>query len=145
MVNEAAIQLALDELKLQEPINFRMTAKKYKIDHTTLMRRYKGKTVSHHDAHSIYKKLLTDAQEEVILSHISTLSDRGMPPTPQILENLIVEIVRRPIGQCWIRRFCQRHQDEIKSIYLRGIDQTRKIADNSQYFKHFYSIVRAPS
>jgi hypothetical protein len=142
MVNEAAIKLALDDLKSQAVINFDATAKKYKLDRTTLMRRYKGKMTSNHEARSIHQKLLTDAQEEVLLKHISDLSDRGMHPTPRILENLIIEIVRKPIGQCWVRRFCQRHKDRIKSIYLRGIDQTRKVADNSTYFEHFYSVVR---
>ena len=66
------------------------------------MRRYKGQTTSNHEAHSIHQKLLTDAQEEVLLKHISDLSDRGMHPTPQILENLIIEIVRKPIGERWI-------------------------------------------
>jgi hypothetical protein len=143
MVNEAAIQLAINDLKSQDVINFTATAKKYRIDRTTLMRRYKGQTASHAEAHSTHLKLLTNAQEEVILKHISDLSERGMHPTPQILENLIVEIVRQPIGQCWVRRFCQRHRDKIKSTYLRGIDQTRKVADNSVYFEHFYSVVRA--
>jgi len=142
MVNEKDIQLALDDLKSQEVVNFAATAKKYNLDRTTLMRRFKGKTTSNQDANSIHHKLLTDAQEEILLRHISDLSNRGMPPTPQILENLIVEIVRKPIGQCWVRRFCQRHKNEIKSVYLRGIDQTRKVSDNSAYFEHFYLGVR---
>ncbi|PVH98908.1 hypothetical protein DM02DRAFT_471042, partial [Periconia macrospinosa] len=41
----------------------------------------------------------------------------------------------------WIRRFCERHKDRIKSIYLRGIDQSRKIADNSAYFEYFYQVL----
>lgn len=35
------------------------------------MRHYKRQTVSYHEAHLIHYKLLTDAQEEVLLSHIS--------------------------------------------------------------------------
>lgn len=142
MVNEADIQAAINDLESQEPPNYRATAKKYNIDHTTLMRRHKRKTISNREARSIHQKLLTDAQEEVLLKHILDLSDRGIHATPQILENLIVEIVRHPIGQCWVRRFCERNKDRIKSIYLRGIDQTRKVADNSAYFEHFYSTVR---
>ena len=144
MVNEKDMQLALSDLKSQEVINYTTTAKKYNIDRTTLMRRFTGNTVSNQEAHSTHQKHLTDAQEKVLLQHISDLSDRGMPPTPQILENLVVEIVGEPIGQCWIRRFCQRYENEIKSIYLRGIDQTRKVADNSEHFEHFYRVVRLP-
>ena len=98
MVNEEAIKEAISDLRSQEKPNYAQTALKYKIDRTTLARRFKGETTSNHEAHSIHHKLLIDAQEEVLLKHISDLSDRGMPPTPQILENLVVEIVRRPIG-----------------------------------------------
>ncbi|PVH90474.1 hypothetical protein DM02DRAFT_466438, partial [Periconia macrospinosa] len=70
MVNEKDIQLALDDLKSQEVINFTTIAKKYNLDRTTLMRRFKGKTTSNQEAHSIHHKLLTDAQEEVLLQHI---------------------------------------------------------------------------
>ena len=142
MVNEEDMLKAISDLRSQKKPNYTRTAKKYKVDRTTLMRRHKRGTTSYSEARSIHQKLLTNAQEEVLLKHISNLSDRGMPPTPQILENLIVEIVQRPIGQCWIRRFCQRYKDRIKSIYLRGIDQTRQVADNSTYFEHFYSTVR---
>ena len=64
-----------------------------------------------------------------------------MPPTPQILRNIVEEVVKKPIGINWIYRFCQRYQDQIKSLYLRAIDQTRQIADNSPYFEHFYRTV----
>jgi hypothetical protein len=59
-----------------------------------------------------------------------------MPPTPQILENMIIKNVKQPIGKNWVARFCKRH--ETKIIYLRAIDQVRKVADNSAYFEYFY-------
>jgi len=37
MVNEAAIQLALADLQLQEVVNYTLIAKKYDISHVTLM------------------------------------------------------------------------------------------------------------
>jgi hypothetical protein len=141
MVNEADILKAISDLNAQEKPQYAQIARKYGLDRTTLMRRYKGQTVSNEAAHSIHQKLLTDAQEEVLLDHISKLSARGLPPTPQILRNLVVEIIRHDIGECWIRRFCQRHKNRITSVYLKGIDQSRKVADNSKYFEHFYSNV----
>ena len=141
MVNEAAIQLALADLQSQEHLNYTTIAKRHNISRITLMRRHKRQTVSQQEAHSIYQKRLTNAQEEVLLQHINNLSDRGMPPTPQIVTNIVEEMVKQPIGQHWVYRFCQRYQDQIKSIYLRAIDQTRQIADNSPYFEHFYNTV----
>ena len=142
MVNEADISKAIRDLESQKKPNFAKTAKKYDVDRMTLTRRFKGETTSHSEAHSIHQKLLTNAQEEELLGYISKLTSRGLPPTPQILENLVVDIVKRPIGQHWVYRFCQQYSDRIDSIYLRTIDQKRRIADNSEHFKHFYQTVR---
>jgi hypothetical protein len=105
------------------------------------MRRHKRQTVSNREATSIHKQLLTDAQENVLLEHISKLTARGLPPTPQMLRNIVNKAVGHEVGECWVRRFCGRHKDRIKSLYLRGIDNSRKVADNSEHFEHFYQTV----
>ena len=64
MVNEVDIQLAISDLKSQEKPNFTQIAIEYKLDCTTLKRRFNGQTISHHQARSIHQQLLTDAQEE---------------------------------------------------------------------------------
>ena len=43
--------------------------------------------------------LLTNAQEPVLIQYINELSARGLHPTPQMLENLVVEIVGHPIEE----------------------------------------------
>ena len=85
-------------------------------------------TLFHNEAKSKHLKLLNDAQEE-------------MPPTSQIFKNLVVELVRSPVGKNWIRRFYQQYVDRFACIHLRGIDQKLKIADNSVYLQHIYQIV----
>jgi hypothetical protein len=141
MANEADIAKAISDLDSMEKPNFFAVAKKYNVNRTTLTRRYKGQTVSNREATSVFKQLLTDAQEDVLLEHISKLTARGLPPTPQMLRNIVIKAVGHDIGECWVRRFCHRHEDRIKSLYLRGIDQTRKVADNSEHFEHFYHTV----
>lgn len=143
MTNEADIQKAIDDLNSQETPNYAKTGRKFKIDRTTLMRRHKGISRTVQEAHSESLQLLTDEQEEVLIRHINNLSDRGLPPTPQILRNLVFEVVKKQPGKNWVATFCKRHQDKIKSLYLRAIDQTRQVADNSAYFKHFYTNVRS--
>ena len=102
MVNEAGIKLALDDLKSQKSLNYAATAKKYNTDCRTLSRRHQGICMPNRDAHSTFQQLLSDAQEEEIIGYINDLSDQGMPPTPQILENIIIEIVKRLIGKNWV-------------------------------------------
>lgn len=141
MVNNTAIEQAINDLKSQEAPNFRATAEKYNVVHSTLLRRFKGQTVSHDEARSRSSQLLTDAQEFVLIEYINKLPTRGLHPTPQILENLVVEIVGHPIGERWVERFCKRHGSELKSMYLRNIDQARHIADNARHFQLYFETV----
>ena len=105
MINEEAIQHAINDLKSQKPPNYASTVKKYDLDRTTLMRRFKGESSSYSEARSRSHKLLTNGQESVLIEYIRKLSDRGLHPTPKILENLVVELVRKPVGGRWIERF----------------------------------------
>lgn len=142
MANERDIQKAIDDLNSQEAPNYAKIARNFKIDRTTLMRRHKALSRSVQEAHSESLQLLTNGQEETLIRHINNLSDRGLPPTPQFLRNLVFEMVKKQPGKNWVATFCARHQDKTKSLYLRAIDQTRHVADNGAYFKHFYANVR---
>lgn len=82
MVNNQAISKAIDDLNSQENPNITATARKYKIDRTTLLRRYNYKTVSDTKFRSRSLKLLTDTQESVLIEYINKLSTRGIYPTP---------------------------------------------------------------
>ena len=118
MANNEAIELALADLNSQKRPNYKATAEKYLIERTTLARRHRGIAVSRKQSVSLHKKKLTDVQEQELLKHINKLSDRGLPPTPKIVENLVYEITKEPIGPNWVDRFCERYKEEIKSIYL---------------------------
>ena len=141
MVNNEAISKAIDDLISQEVPNVRSTAKKHNIHRSTLQRRFNGETVSHSEARSRSAMLLTNAQESVLIEHINELSACGLHPTPQMLDNLVVEIIGHSIGERWVERFCKRHGNKLISVYLRNIDQARHIADNSRHFQHYFNTV----
>jgi hypothetical protein len=129
---------AIDDLKCQRIPNIAQTAKKYNLNRSTLSRRFAGKTVSRQISTSEYHKLLTDTQEEVLLDYLNKLTIRGLPPTPRMVENLVFDIAKVVPGSKWVDRFCNRHQDRITSRYLRSIDNSRYVADNSEHFAEFY-------
>ena len=141
MANNEAISKAIDDLNSQEVPNVNATAQKYNLVQSTLQRRFTGQTTSRHEGRSRSLMLLTDAQESTLIEHINKLSARGLHPTPQMLENLVVEIIKRPVGERWVERFYKRHSNELASIYLRNIDQSRHIADNSRHFQHYFDQV----
>ena len=97
---EMQMQLALDDLRSQSNPNYGATADRYKgVDRTTLRRRFEGTQVSRKVANAEHQQRLTMAQEEALISHINKLTDRGLPPTSQIVCNLAEEIVGGPVGK----------------------------------------------
>jgi hypothetical protein len=142
MDHNARIEAAISELESQSRVNFAATARKWNIERTTLARRFRGETGTKQDATSYSHRQLTDIQEAALIRHINKLTDRGLPPTPQIVKNIAEEIAHTQVGPNWVSRFCKRHRDQLTSVYLRTIDHKRKNADNSQHFQHFYDAVR---
>ena len=92
MDHDARIEAAIADLESQERVNYSATAKKWNVDRTTLAKRHRGKTGSNQDANSYARQRLTDTQEKTLIEYINKLSDRGLPPTPQIIKNLAEEI-----------------------------------------------------
>ena len=96
---KSAIELALDDLKLQKKPNYSATARKFGVEHTTLAKRFKGKTVSRAIANSEHRQHLTMDQEKVLVEYINKLTDRGMPPTTQIVRNLVEKMIQSLVGR----------------------------------------------
>ncbi|RFU28811.1 hypothetical protein B7463_g7524, partial [Scytalidium lignicola] len=101
-VNEALMQKAIANLKSQERPNFKATAEKYSLERTTLAKRFKGQHGSMKDASSTHKQRLNDIQEQVLIDQINLLTDRGMPPTCQVVHNMAEEIIQAPLGKNWV-------------------------------------------
>ena len=70
MVNEEAIEQAINDLRSQELPNFTAASEKYNVHRTTLTRRFKGEALSYTEARSRSHKLLTNAEESVLLEYI---------------------------------------------------------------------------
>ena len=90
---------AIEVLKSQETPKYAEVARQFNLSRHTLMRRFKGETLPRAEAVSIHLKALTTAQEHQLISHLNRLSDRGIPATVQITENIVSELVQRPVGR----------------------------------------------
>ena len=87
------------------------------------------------------RQRLTNSQEEVLIGHINKLTDRGLPPTSQIVRNLAEEIAGSSVGKNWTSDFVQRHKDRLKSLYLCNIDNLQVKAEYAPLFQLFYNLV----
>ena len=141
MVNLKAISAAIADLNSQKTPNFYATAKKHNIDRNTLRRRFLGESQPAGISKLEAQGKLTMIMEEILIERINVLLGRGMPPTPQFVCNLVVELSGEPVGKNWITRFVKRHDDVFCSVFFNSINYARRVADNSRHFKHYFKLV----
>ena len=139
----AQIEKAVAHLKAQDEPNILAASKLFKVEYSTLWRRYRGKTQSREDAAADHRQLLNKHQEEVLLGYIDRMTARHIPPTPQIVENLVSELIGRAPGKNWAATFVRRHKERICSRYLNPLDRSRCSVEKPALFQQFYDAVYA--
>jgi hypothetical protein len=97
--HDARIALAIADIGDQIAPNYAEYARKYKLVPSTLSRRHRGITTSRKEATSEHRQNLTIAQEQLLLAHINRLTDRNLPPTAKIVQNIAEEMVGRSVGK----------------------------------------------
>jgi hypothetical protein len=141
MSYDRRMELAIDALESSEALNYTAIAKQYNLGRTALARRHQGKTTSRAEATSIYRALLTTAQEEQLIDQINKLTVRFMPPTSKMVKNMAEEIIGREVNKNWTAHFCKRHAARLKSLYLRNIDNQRAKSEYAPMVNHFFELV----
>ena len=141
MVNEDDMKKALAEIERSLKPNYAQIARDHGLVLSTLMRRVQGKTTSREEFQSQVHQCLTNAQERVLINQINRLTERGIPPTSQMVRNFVEEMIGRTIGKNWTGEFCRRHKSELKSLYLRNIENTRVKGEYGPIYKLFYDLV----
>ncbi|TAQ86407.1 hypothetical protein B7494_g5258 [Chlorociboria aeruginascens] len=141
MRNIDRIVEAIADLESQEAPNVAATARKFDINRKTLENRWKGKSVPIREAISMHRQCLTNSQERSLIAFINKLTSYRMPPTTAIVKNLAEEIRGRAVGKNWTAQFVHRHQDELKSLYLKGMDQKRIKSEFPKAYELFYQLL----
>ncbi|RKK07648.1 hypothetical protein BFJ65_g17853 [Fusarium oxysporum f. sp. cepae] len=138
----AAIDKALEFLKISGSINYAATAKKFECDETTLRRRHQGKQRARRDADSLYKSRLSKQQEQDLVTYIRKLSLRGIPPTLSMIRNFAQDIAKIEVGKNWPYSFVQLHRNEIDCTWFDGFDIARRRADNASRYRAYFDLIR---
>ena len=101
MFDEKNMESALAEMNAELNPNESAIARKWKVDRTNLKKRFLGQTTSRATYLSERRQCLTNEQEERLVDQINRLTDRGMPPTSQMVKNFAEEVIGRPVGKNW--------------------------------------------
>jgi hypothetical protein len=138
----ALVEKAVSAIKRGEFSDYSKAAAHYGCDRTSVSKRIRGLTRTRKEANSFFHQALTTTQEEALVSRINYLTERGMPPTSAIVENLAVEIRGTGVGKNWVGQFIRRHRDRLTSLYLRNIDNLRVSSEYAPMFNLFFKLVR---
>jgi hypothetical protein len=111
MGNQGDLEAALLEVANSKTPIYAAIARKHGVHPSTLSRRARGVTVSRDVSIQIASRLLTDAQEDVILQDMERLSKKGIYLAPRIIHNTVAAIVQHPIGKNWVSNFLDRRKD----------------------------------
>jgi uncharacterized glyoxalase superfamily protein PhnB len=135
---EANMQEAIAHAKLHEEESARAVAGRFKVSHSTLLRRLDG-GISRAKAREP-SQLLSSAEENTLVRWVMRFAAGGSPIPPELLRDL-AQLIREqrvrhssahgaavktldPIGHVWHLRFLQRHAS-ISSLYARQLEHSR--------------------
>ena len=137
----ARLDAAVSAFKRGEFIDYSAAAREYNVSRTAVSKRVRGITSSRAEVNSNLHQALTTPQEEVLITRINYLSGRGLPPTTAIVKNLAEEIRGAPVGKNWAGQFVHRYSHQLKSLYLRNIDNIRVSSEYAPIFEFFFTLV----
>jgi hypothetical protein len=135
-----SIEAAIDDLRSQKAPNIKQTALKHGVNRSTLSRRWNGKTMSKQDGYDT-QSLLNKQQQRLLVDEINRLSARGTPPTVQMVRVFAFNMGGTWPGINWASRFISCYDRELKSVYLKGFDVSRKKADSFKELKAYFELV----
>lgn len=135
-----SIEAALLACDAASSLNYSKIAREYGVNRSTLSRRHRGATRSEAVFHES-QQILSSQQELQLVEYINKLSARGTPPTTIMVRNFAAEIAGEYVGKNWVYRFIDRHEEELKSVWLQGLDLNRKKAESWQNINHYFQLV----
>ena len=137
----APMDEAIAFLESSDQTNIAKAARKFNVNRSTLSKRFHRKTgtitqlVEEH-------RLLTKAQELVLVKQINRLSEWCLPPTPSIVASWAAVICSLVPRKNWTAGFTARHKDSLACKYLNTIDLERHKADSESSYRQYFTVLK---
>jgi len=140
--NEADIQLAISSINAHQIQDTRTAAVVYNVAETTLRRRRAG-IPARRDCQPNSRKL-TQREEEVIVSYILHLDQRGFAPTyaaaRDMADKLLAARGAGQVGQKWPANFVKR-TDSLRTCFNRAYDRQRALCEDTTLIKRWFKLI----
>jgi transposase len=137
------IETAIEAIESREPgasFSYREVANRFGVSRATLSRRHQGVTQSRAAA-AQHKQLLNPQQEAELVEYIETCTERGLPPTREMVRNFATTIGKREASDAWVSRFLHRHEVDLTVKWSAGIDRDRHQADSHKKYSLYFELL----
>jgi hypothetical protein len=107
------MELAVGAMEAQgegEQLSYTKVAEGYNMSRHTLARRCKGIQAPVH-AKNLNQKRLNPQQEQELIKHIERLTERGLPPTREMIKRFALGVAQEHVGNRWVTCFVNKYHD----------------------------------
>jgi hypothetical protein len=138
---EAALE-ACDAADAAGELSYSKIADQSTVSRSTLSRRHRRVCASRQEGYSSQRKI-SPQQEYELCKYIEGLSNQGLPPTRQMVQNFASGIAQCYVGDAWVTRFLHRHRETLTYKWTSAMDASRHNADNSEKYSHYFDLLRS--
>jgi hypothetical protein len=131
---------AIDSLKPGEDFTYAGIAKIRGVERSTLSRRHRRVTRAR-EVTSQNRQKLNQQQERELLRYIERLTERGLPPTRQMIGNFAACIAKEDVSMSWVDRFVKRYPEALIRSWSTGLDRNRHNADSEAKYKLYFQLL----
>jgi hypothetical protein len=75
------------------------------------------------------------------VKYIVGLTERGLPPTKEMIQSFAGEVVKKEVGEGWVLRFVERHKDALITKWTSGMDRNRHQADSEHKYSLYFDLL----
>lgn len=136
---DAAIE-AIDSREPGESFSYRKVAEQFGVSRATLSRRHQGHTRSH-AAEQQRRQLLSPHQEAELVKYIQGCTEKGLPPTREMVQNFASAVGKWDASESWVTRFLHRHEVDLTVKWSAGLDRCRHQADSYEKYDHYFHLL----
>ncbi|KAI1508842.1 Tc5 transposase DNA-binding domain containing protein [Pyrenophora tritici-repentis] len=131
------------DLESQEPeekLVLAEFARKWSVSRATLSRRWRRVTGPRSNGYA-QQQAISPQQELELVRYIKTLTERGLPPTREMVRNFSSEVAHQQLSESWVTRFINRHEIHLISKWTSAMDRTRHLADSESKYRLYFELL----
>ncbi|EDU49320.1 hypothetical protein PtrM4_048750 [Pyrenophora tritici-repentis] len=139
----APIDDAIADLESQEPgekLVLAEFARKWGVSRATLSRRWRRVTGPRSNGYA-QQQAISPQQELELVRYIKTLTERGLPPTREMIRNFSSEVAHQQLSESWVTRFINRHEIYLILKWTSAMDRTRHLADSESKYRLYFELL----